>query len=144
MNKIAQINCHVLFKQMHTMLWICTLENMRSRGTWKALCSKVPSVFGIRTRDQVIRSWDRSEAKSEAYYILTRGSYDNAQNVPCMKTEQFSKYIFNTYPLAFFSSSSFFFMKFEKKSLARFDPGTSRLLDVFYHCTVLQVEVFRL
>ena len=32
-------------------------------------------------------------------------------------------------------------MKLEKKSLARFDPGTSRLLDVFYHWTVLQVEV---
>ena len=44
--------------------------------TWKALCNEVLSVFGknlsssgIRTRDPVIRSWDRSEAKSEAYYI---------------------------------------------------------------------------
>ena len=44
--------------------------------TWKALCNEVPSMFGknlsssgIRTRDPVIRSWDRSEAKSEAYYI---------------------------------------------------------------------------
>ena len=44
--------------------------------TWKALCNEVPSMFGknlsssgIRTRDPVIRSWDRSEAKTEAYYI---------------------------------------------------------------------------
>ena len=49
---------------------------MRSLRTWKALCNEVPSRFGknlsssgIRTRDPVIRSWDRSEAKSEAYYI---------------------------------------------------------------------------
>ena len=101
LNKIEQMNCHVLFKQVHTMLCICTLEKMRSQiwwmdefgilrpfqqyfshigtmegRTWKALCNEVPSMFGknlsssgIRTRDPVIRSWDRSEAKSEAYYI---------------------------------------------------------------------------
>ena len=27
------------------------------------------SSSGIRTRDPVIQSWDRSEAKAEAYYI---------------------------------------------------------------------------
>ena len=137
MNKIEQMNCHVLFKQVHTMLCICTLEKMRSQiwwmdefgilrpfqqyfshigtmegRTWKALCNEVPSMFGknlsssgIRTRDPVVRSWDRSEAKSEAYYLfsnLTRGSYGNRQNVPRIKTEQYSKYIFNINPLAFF------------------------------------------
>ena len=88
--------------------------------TWKALCHEVPSMFGtnlsssgIRTRDPVIRSWDRSEAKSEATTLplfsnLTRGSYGNRQNVPRIKTEQYSKYIFNTNPLAFF-------MKLKKK-----------------------------
>ena len=76
MNKIELTNCHVLSKQVHTMLYICTLEKMRSRETWKALCNEVPSRFGknryssrIRTRDPVIRMWDRLEAKSEAYYI---------------------------------------------------------------------------
>ena len=33
---------------------------------------------------------------------LTRGLYDNAQNVPRIKNEEYSKYIFNTNPLAFF------------------------------------------
>ena len=49
---------------------------MRIRLTWKALCHEVPSRFGenpslsgIQTRDPVIRSLDRSVAKSEAYYI---------------------------------------------------------------------------
>ena len=57
------------------------------------------------------------------FSYLTRGSYGNAQNVPSIKTEQYSKYIFNTNPLAFF-------MKL--KSLARFDPGTSRLLEMYF------------
>ena len=57
---------------------------------------------------------------------LTRGSYDNRQNVPRIKTEQYSKYIFNINPLAFF-------MKLKKKtSLVRFDPGTSRLLEMYF------------
>ena len=33
---------------------------------------------------------------------LTRGLYGNSQNVPGITTEQHSKYIFSTYPLAFF------------------------------------------
>ena len=56
---------------------------------------------------------------------LTRGSYDNAQNVPRIKTEQYSKYIFNTNPLAFFYETL-------KASLARFDPGTSRFLEMYF------------
>ena len=31
MNKIEQMNCHVLFKQVHTMLCTCTLGKMRSQ-----------------------------------------------------------------------------------------------------------------
>ena len=62
---------------------------------------------------------------------LTPGSYGNRQNVPRIKTEQYSKYIFNTNPLVFF-------MKLKKKkkkkktSLTRFDPGTSRLLEMYF------------
>ena len=33
MNKIEQMNCPILFKQVHTVLCICTLEKMHSRGT---------------------------------------------------------------------------------------------------------------
>ena len=62
MNKIEQMNCHILFKQVHTILCICTLEKMRIRRTWKALCNEVPSRFGknlsssrIWTCDPVIR-----------------------------------------------------------------------------------------
>ena len=91
------------------------------------------STSGIRTRDPVIRSWDRSEAKSEAtlplFSNLTRGSYGNRQNVPRIKTEQYSKYIFNTNPLAFFMKLK---KKKKKTSLARFDPGTSRLLEMYF------------
>ena len=57
---------------------------------------------------------------------LTRGSYGNRQNVPRIKTEQYSKYIFNTNPLAFFVKLK------EKTSLAKFDPGTSRLLEMYF------------
>ena len=42
--------------------------------------------------------------------MYTRGPYGNAQNVFRTKTEQYSKYIFNTNLLAFF-------MKLKKKSL---------------------------
>ena len=42
--------------------------------------------------------------------MYTRGPYGNAQNVFCIKTEQYSKYIFNSNLLAFF-------MKLKKKSL---------------------------
>ena len=55
--------------------------------------------------------------------MYTRGPYGNAQTVFHIKTEEYSKYIFNTNILAFF-------MKLKKKSQARFDPGTSRLLEV--------------
>ena len=58
---------------------------------------------------------------------LTRGSYGNRQNVPRIKTEQYSKYIFNTNPLAFFME-----LYKKKTSLTRFDPGTSRLLDMYF------------
>ena len=34
MNKIEHMNCHVLFKQVHTMLCISTLEKMRSQIWW--------------------------------------------------------------------------------------------------------------
>ena len=50
---------------------------------------------------------------------LTRGSYGNRQNVPRIKTEQYSKYIFNTNPLAFF-------MKLNKKKRLWQNP------DLFY------------
>ena len=62
--------------------------------------------------------------------MYTRGPYGNAQNVFRIKTEQYSKYIFNTYLLAFF-------MKLKKKSLARFDPGTSRLLEMYFTTALL-------
>ena len=71
---------------------------------------------------------------------LTCGSYVNRQNVPRIKTEQYFEYIFNINPLAFF-----FFMKLKKKNVS--GKNRSRDLsiarDVFYHCTVLQVEAFR-
>ena len=58
--------------------------------------------------------------------MYTRGPYGNAQNVSRIKTEHYSKYIFNTNLLAFF-------MKLKKKTpLARFDPGTSRLLEMYF------------
>ena len=57
--------------------------------------------------------------------MYARGPYGNAQNVTRIKTEQYSKYIFNTNLLAFF-------MKLKKKSLAKFDPGTSRLLEMYF------------
>ena len=60
--------------------------------------------------------------------MYTRGPYGNAQNVFRIKTEQYSKYIFDTNLLAFFMKLK------KKKSLARFDPGTSRLLDLPLHC----------
>ena len=74
---------------------------------------------------------------------LTRGSYGNRQNVPRIKTEQYSKYIFNTNPLANFYET----LKKKKKKKNVFGKIRSRDLsiarDVIYHCTVLQVEVFR-
>ena len=84
-------------------------------ATWKALCKVLSSRLGknlsssgIRTRDPMIRSWDRSEAKSEAnhkplFSNLTRGSYDNAQNIPPIRTEQYSKYTFSIQNLRAFS-----------------------------------------
>ena len=63
--------------------------------------------------------------------MYTRGPYGNAQNVPRIKTEQYSKSIFNTNLLAFF-------MKLKKSGKIRsWDLSIAR--DVFYHCTVLQV-----
>ena len=94
MNKIEQMNCHVLSKQVLfkqcfvSALWKkCVAKSDRWQNefgvlrpfqqyfshigtmegrTWKALCNKVPSSFGenlssswIRTRESVIRSWDR-------------------------------------------------------------------------------------
>ena len=46
MNKIEQMNCHVLFKQEHTILCICTLETNAYPVNMKALCNDVPSRFG--------------------------------------------------------------------------------------------------
>ena len=69
--------------------------------------------------------------------MYTRGPYGNAQNVFRIKTEQYSKYIFNTNLLAFF-------MKLKKKvsgKIRSWDLSIAR--GVFYHCTALQVEVFR-
>ena len=161
MNKIEQMNCHVLFKQVHTMLCICTWKTMRIQIWWM-------DEFGIlRPFQQYYRDDGRANMKGSvqwsAIYLreesllkrdsnprpvvgtarkpnlrpttlplfsnLTCGSYGNRQNVPRIKTEQYSKYIFNINPLAFF-----FFMKLKKKrtSLTRFDPGTSRLLDMYF------------
>ena len=85
MNKLEQMNCHVLFKQVHTMLCICTLEKMRSQicgwmdefgvlrpfqqyfshigtvegQTWKAMCNEVPSSrFGKNLSSSGIRTRD--------------------------------------------------------------------------------------
>ena len=69
---------------------------------------------------------------------LSRGSYGNRQNVPRIKTEQYSKYIFNINPLAFFYETK---KKNVSGKIRSRDLSFAR--DVFYHCTVLQVEVFR-
>ena len=68
--------------------------------------------------------------------VYIRGPCGNVQNVPRIKTEQYFKYIFNTNPLAFF-------MKLKKFSgkIRSWDLPIAR--DIFYHCTDLQVEVFR-
>ena len=62
--------------------------------------------------------------------IYTRGPCGNTQNVPRIKTEQYFNYIFNTNLLAFF-------MKVKKRSLARFDPGTSRLPEIYFTTALL-------
>ena len=69
--------------------------------------------------------------------MYTRGQSGNAQNVFRIKTEQYSKYIFNINLLAFF-------MKLKKKvsgKIRSWDLSIAR--GVFYHCTALQVEEFR-
>ena len=175
MNKIEQMNCHVLFKQVHTMLCICTLEKMRSQiwwmdefgilrpfqqyfshiGRWKGeherlcamkcrLCSgriSPQAGFEPATRWSEVGTARKPNLRPTTLPLfsnLTRGSYGNRQNVPRIKTEQYSKYIFNINPLAFF-------MKPKKINVS----GKIRSRDlsiaryVFYHCTVLQVEVFR-
>ena len=63
--------------------------------------------------------------------MYTRGPYGNAQNVFRIKTKQNSKYIFNTNLLAFFLKLK------KKKSLTRFDPGTSRLLEMHFTTALL-------
>ena len=85
----------------------------------------------IRTRDPVIqvgtaRKPNLRPTTLPLFSNLTRGSYDNGETVPRIKTEQYSKYIFNTSPLAFFMELK------TKTSLARFYPGTSRLLEIYF------------
>ena len=139
-NKIEQINCHVLFKQMHTMLFVSALWKkcvaksdgwMSSgfyvpfnsisviSGRWKGeherlcamkccLCSgriSPQAGFEPATRWSEVRTARKPKLRPTTLPLfsnLTRGSYGNRQNVPCIKTEQYSKYIFNTNPLAFF------------------------------------------
>ena len=145
MNKIEQMNCHVLFKQVHTMLCICTLEKCVAKsdgwtssgfyvpfnsisvisGRWKGeherlcamkcrLCSgriSPQAGFEPATRWSEVGTARKPNLRPTTLPLfsnLTRGSYGNRQNVPRIKTEQYSKYIFNTNPLAFF-------MKLKKK-----------------------------
>ena len=139
-NKIEQINCHVLFKQVHTMLFVsalrkkCVAKSVEwlslgfyvpldsisvISGRWKGehdrlcvmkccLCSgriSPQAGFEPATRWSEVGTARKPKLRPTTLPLfsnLTRGSYGNRQNVPRIKTEQYSKYIFNTNPLAFF------------------------------------------
>ena len=126
-NKCIQCFVSALWKKMRSQIWwmdefgilrpfqqyFSHIGTMDGR-TWKALCNEVPSMFGknlsssgIRTRDPwsevgTARKPNLRPTTLPLFNNLTRGSYGNRQNVPRIKTEQYSKYIFNINPLAFF------------------------------------------
>ena len=161
MNKIEQMNCHVLFKQVHTMLCICTLEKciaisdgwMSSgfyvpfnsisvvSGRWKGeherlcamkcrLCSgriSPQAGFEPATRWSEVGTARKPNLRPTTLPLfsnLTHGSYGNRQNVPRIKTEQYSKYIFNTIPVAFFMK-----LKKKKKKKRLWQDSIPGLLD---------------
>ena len=98
MNKIEQMNCHVLFKQVHTILLTALWKKKCVSGEHERLCAmkcrlgsgRISPQAGFepatrRSKVGTARKPNLRPTTLPLFSNLTRGSYDNAQKVPRIK-----------------------------------------------------------